>query len=35
VPIGHPNFNFAVSKRLKWKDRLDGFILLKEMSIIQ
>ena len=32
VPIGHPDFNFALSDKLDWKPRLDGFILLKEMK---
>ncbi len=32
VPVGQPNFNFALSERLKWAPRLDQFILLKEMT---
>ena len=32
-PIGHPDFYFGLNKRLKWEARLDGFILLKEMSL--
>ena len=33
VPIGHPNFYFGLSKRLEWQVRLDGFMLLKEMTL--
>lgn len=33
-PIGHPDFYFGLNKRLKWEARLDGFILLKEMSLM-
>jgi peptide/nickel transport system substrate-binding protein len=33
IPIGQPAFNFGLSKRLDWKPRMDGFILLKEMTI--
>jgi hypothetical protein len=33
VPIGHPDFYFAISDKLDWKARLDGFILLKEMKL--
>jgi hypothetical protein len=33
VPIGHPNFFFGLAPRLKWQARLDGFILMKEMSL--
>ena len=33
VPIGQPNFNFGLSQRLDWKPRIDGFILLKEMTL--
>ena len=33
IPIGQPNFFFGLSKRLEWKPRLDGFILLKEMKL--
>lgn len=32
VPIGQPNFNFGLTERLNWKPRIDGFILLKEMT---
>lgn len=33
VPIGQPNFNFGLADRLNWKPRIDGFILLKEMTL--
>lgn len=33
VPIGQPNFNFGMAERLDWKPRIDGFILLKEMTL--
>lgn len=33
VPIGQPNFNFGLAQRLDWKPRIDGFILLKEMTL--
>ncbi len=33
VPIGQPNFNFGLAERLNWKPRIDGFILLKEMTL--
>jgi peptide/nickel transport system substrate-binding protein len=33
IPIGQPEFYFGLSKRLNWKVRPDGFILLKEMSL--
>ena len=33
VPIGLPSFNFALADRLNWKPRIDGFILLKEMTL--
>jgi peptide/nickel transport system substrate-binding protein len=33
VPIGQPNFNFGLADRLDWKPRIDGFILLKEMTL--
>jgi peptide/nickel transport system substrate-binding protein len=33
IPIGHPDFYFGLNPRLKWQARLDGFILLKEMSL--
>jgi len=32
IPIGQPAFNFGLSERLDWKPRMDGFILLKEMT---
>jgi peptide/nickel transport system substrate-binding protein len=34
IPIGHPDFYFGLNQRLKWQARLDGFILVKEMSLI-
>ncbi|WP_460783708.1 ABC transporter substrate-binding protein [Microbacterium tumbae] len=33
VPIGAPSFNFGLADRLDWTPRMDGFILLKEMTI--
>jgi peptide/nickel transport system substrate-binding protein len=33
IPIGHPDFFFGVSQRLQWQTRMDGFLLLKEMSL--
>ena len=33
VPIGAPSFNFGLSNRLDWTPRMDGFILLKEMTL--
>jgi hypothetical protein len=33
IPIGHPDFFFGVSKRLQWQPRMDGFLILKEMSL--
>ncbi len=33
VPIGQPNFNFGMTERLEWTPRMDGFILLKEMTV--
>jgi len=33
VPIGQPNFNFGLAQRLDWTPRIDGFILLKEMTL--
>ena len=32
-PNGQPNFNFGLAQRLSWKPRVDGFILLKEMTL--
>jgi peptide/nickel transport system substrate-binding protein len=32
IPIGQPLLYYGLSARLNWKPRLDGFILLKEMS---
>lgn len=33
VPIGAPSFNFGLADGLDWTPRMDGFILLKEMSL--
>ena len=33
VPIGAPSFWFAMSQRLDWAPRPDGFTLLKEMKL--
>ncbi|WP_230101759.1 ABC transporter substrate-binding protein [Microbacterium sp. Bi121] len=33
VPIGAPSFNFGLSENLDWTPRMDGFILLKEMTL--
>jgi peptide/nickel transport system substrate-binding protein len=33
IPICQPNFSFGLSARLQWQSRMDGFILLKEMSL--
>jgi peptide/nickel transport system substrate-binding protein len=33
IPIGQPNFNYALSARLNWQSRLDGLILIKEMTL--
>jgi len=33
VPIGQPNFHFGLSEELQWTPRLDGFVLLKEMTL--
>lgn len=33
VPIGQPNFNFGLRERIDWTPRMDGFILLKEMTV--
>lgn len=35
VPIGYPNVRFGLSDRLDWTSRLDGFILLKEMTLAE
>ena len=32
APIGQPGFNFGINSKLVWKPRLDGFILVREMS---
>jgi peptide/nickel transport system substrate-binding protein len=33
IPIDQPTLYYALSDRLNWQSRLDGFILLKEMSL--
>jgi peptide/nickel transport system substrate-binding protein len=33
VPIGAPSFWYAISKRLDWSPRPDGFIMVKEMTL--
>ena len=33
LPILHPTFYFAMSKRLEWTPRTDGFVLVKEMKL--
>jgi peptide/nickel transport system substrate-binding protein len=33
IPIGHPSFFYGLSPRLQWQTRMDGFILLKEMTL--
>jgi peptide/nickel transport system substrate-binding protein len=33
IPIMQPSFYFAVSQRLDWTERQDGFILVKEMKL--
>jgi peptide/nickel transport system substrate-binding protein len=33
IPLGQPNFFYGLSDRLQWESRIDGFILLKEMSL--
>src|SRR5262249_39124803 len=35
VPIMHPSYYFAISKRLQWAPRSDGLILLKEMKLTE
>jgi len=35
VPIVHPAISYAVSNKLNWEPRLDGFIMVKEMSFKQ
>lgn len=32
IPIGAPSFNFGLVEDLNWTPRMDGFILLKEMT---
>jgi peptide/nickel transport system substrate-binding protein len=33
IPIMQPSFYFALSQRLEWTERQDGFILVKEMKL--
>ncbi|MDG4798370.1 ABC transporter substrate-binding protein [Micromonospora sp. WMMD1082] len=33
VPVGQTTFYFGLADNVRWKPRLDGFILLKEMAI--
>jgi peptide/nickel transport system substrate-binding protein len=33
IPLGQPNFFYGLSDRLQWQSRVDGFILLKEMTL--
>ena len=33
IPVGHPDLFFGMTGRVDWKDRLDGFMLLKEMKL--
>jgi peptide/nickel transport system substrate-binding protein len=33
IPLLHPSFYFAMSERLDWTPREDGFILVKEMKL--
>jgi peptide/nickel transport system substrate-binding protein len=33
IPIGQPNFFFGLGPRLQWQSRMDGFILMKEMTL--
>lgn len=33
VPVGQPKFFFGLAKNLQWKPRIDGFVLVKEMTI--
>jgi len=33
VPIGAPSFNFGLAENVDWEPRMDGFILLKEMTV--
>jgi peptide/nickel transport system substrate-binding protein len=35
IPVGQPTFYYALSARVNWKSRLDGLILLKEMTLKQ
>src|SRR5690606_17014002 len=33
VPIGQPNFYFGLVENMDWTPRLDGFLLVKEMTL--
>jgi hypothetical protein len=33
VPVGYPNFYFALSQQLDWTPQPDGFLLVKEMKL--
>jgi hypothetical protein len=33
VPLGAPSFWYAISQRLDWSPRPDGFIMGKEMKL--
>ena len=33
IPIGYPNFYFALVENLEWTPRMDGFLLVKEMEL--
>jgi peptide/nickel transport system substrate-binding protein len=33
VPVGQPKFFFGLAKNIQWKPRLDGFVLVKEMTV--
>jgi peptide/nickel transport system substrate-binding protein len=32
IPVGQPLFYFGMSAKINWTPRMDGFILLKEIS---
>jgi peptide/nickel transport system substrate-binding protein len=33
VPVGQPKFFFGLAKNVQWKPRMDGFVLVKEMTV--
>lgn len=33
LPIGQPNFYYTLSDRVEWEPRVDGFLLLQEMTL--